>query len=56
MTNHRLTKRGAGSLTLSGTNTWRGLTTVEEGTLIAAIPAALPAASGLPTPDQESPT
>ncbi|MDD4442171.1 MAG: autotransporter-associated beta strand repeat-containing protein [Kiritimatiellae bacterium] len=42
-----LTKRGAGSLTLSGTNTWRGLTTVEEGTLIAAIPAALPAASGL---------
>ena len=42
-----LTKRGAGSLSLSGTNTWRGLTTVEEGTLIAAIPAALPAASAL---------
>ncbi|HNX36368.1 MAG TPA: autotransporter-associated beta strand repeat-containing protein [Kiritimatiellia bacterium] len=42
-----LTKRGAGSLSLSGTNTWRGLTTVKEGTLIAAIPAALPAASAL---------
>ncbi len=42
-----LTKRGAGSLTLYGTNTWRGPTVVEAGTLIAATPSALPAGSPL---------
>ena len=36
-----LTKRGAGSLTLTGTNTYTGGTTVEAGTLIAANANAL---------------
>ncbi len=35
-------KLGSGSLTLGGTNTWKGLTIVSNGTLIAASPAALP--------------
>lgn len=36
-----LIQRGTGALTLSGANTYSGLTTVEEGTLIVTNPASL---------------
>ncbi len=39
------TKLGAGTLTLSGSNSYTGTTTVAGGTLEIAIPAAIPSAS-----------
>jgi autotransporter-associated beta strand protein len=42
-----ITKTGAGILTLTGTNTYNGPTTVSEGVLQAAEGTALPAASAL---------
>lgn len=41
-----LTKLGAGTLTLSGTNTYTGLTSISAGTLIAGSNAALGASAG----------
>jgi autotransporter-associated beta strand protein len=38
---NQLTKTGTGTTTLSGNNTYLGLTTVSQGTLIAASPTAL---------------
>ena len=43
-----LVKKGSGSLTLSGANTYTGLTVVEEGTLFASKPSALPIAGTAP--------
>jgi len=37
-----LVKKGSGTLTLSGANTYTGLTVVEEGTLLATKPSSLP--------------
>ena len=37
-----LVKKGSGTLTLSGANTYTGLTVVEEGTLLATTPSSLP--------------
>jgi len=42
-----LTKTGAGTLTLTATNTYRGPTTVAGGTLVPAIERAIPAGSEL---------
>ncbi len=43
-----LVKRGRGTLTLSGANSYTGLTVVEEGTLFASKPSALPIAGTAP--------
>ena len=43
-----LVKKGSGTLTLSGANTYTGLTVVEEGTLFASKPSALPIAGTAP--------
>ena len=43
-----LVKKGSGSLTLSGANTYTGLTVVEEGTLFASKPSTLPIAGTAP--------
>ena len=40
--NETFVKLGAGTLTLSGANSWKGRTIVSNGTLVAASPAALP--------------
>ena len=40
--NGSLVKNGTGNLTLAGTNTYTGNTTINEGNLIAAAPNALP--------------
>ncbi len=42
-----LTKNGANTLTLSGSNTYTGLTTVNGGTLVSGNVAAIPGAGGL---------
>ena len=41
ITSAQLIKKGSGSLTLTGTNTYAGGTTIEEGTLVAANASAL---------------
>lgn len=40
-----LTKKGTGTLILTGTNTWNGVTTVQAGTLSFAGPESLPSSS-----------
>jgi uncharacterized repeat protein (TIGR01451 family) len=44
-----LTKNGAGTLALSGTNTYAGVTTINAGTIAIAADAGLGAAPGAPT-------
>ncbi len=42
----KIVQRGTGTLTLSGANTYSGLTTVEKGTLVAASNGALGSSAG----------
>jgi autotransporter-associated beta strand protein len=49
--NGTLTKTGAGSLTLSGTNTYTGATVVSAGTLVLGNPSAVSSSSALTIAD-----
>lgn len=42
-----VTKQGSGTLTLTGTNSWTGATSIEEGTLEVGYDYALPVASAI---------